>query len=98
MPPPPFRRVIVAAHRLPAMRTLLLRPERWRLRHPDEHFAFRRHIIHPVNPPGFPQRQELLKHFLRYHPTISSHFPPALNPFTHYKRRGTKIFDAQAIH
>jgi hypothetical protein len=37
-----------------------------------------------------------LKHFLRYHPTISSHFPPALNPFTHYKRRGTIFFSVRS--
>ena len=93
MPPPPFRRMIVATHRLAgAMGTVFLRPQLRRLFHPDQHPLFFFLVIHACHTPGFAQRQYLLKHLFRNHPRFSPRFPLALNLFTHYKRRRSENF------
>ena len=49
------------------MRTTFLRPQRRRLFHANQNLLLFFQVIHPQHPPGFTQRQDLLKHSLRYH-------------------------------
>jgi len=71
-----FRRLIVAAHRLmPALRTAFLRPQGGRLLHPDQHPLFFFLVIHARYPPGFAQRQYLLKYFFGNHSPFHPLFP-----------------------
>src|SRR5450759_5991815 len=82
--------MVVSTHRLGiTMRTSLSGPQRRRVLHSDQHFAFLRNVVHSAHTPGIPQRQYLMKHFLGNHPCSLNH---PQKPSTHKKRRGTSKF------
>src|SRR5450759_4183321 len=81
--------MVVSTHRLGiTMRTSLSGPQRRRVLHSDQHFAFLRNVVHSAHTPGIPQRQYLMKHFLGNHPCSLNH---PQKPSTHKKRRGTSF-------
>src|SRR5207245_3751538 len=90
VPPGALRRVVIAADGFGvAVRTRLAGPQRRSLLDTNKHLVFLLHVIDLLNSPGIAQHQNLLKHFLWNHNRIGS--LPASDPFTHYKRRGTRF-------
>jgi hypothetical protein len=75
MPPGALGRMVIPAHGLPAtMGTRLGGPQGRRFLNADHHFPLLVLVVHTADAPRIAQRQNLMKHFFRYHKAANLRF------------------------